>query len=206
MKVHHGVRVSVIALGLAVAACSSMKTKVEEPVNPPVATAAATRPATAAADSASTSAAGDLGGLSANGIRADKSDSKLATTSAGKAGKAGSGNDGSTQPEQNQLHFDYDAYSISAGDSDILAAHAAYLAAHKKVHVRLEGHADERGTQEYNMALGERRAKAARFFLLAHGVRVTQLDVISYGKTKPLDTGSSEEAWAKNRRVEIIYR
>ena len=72
--------------------------------------------------------------------------------------------------------------------------------------IRLEGHADERGTREYNLALGERRANAVRAYLVAQGASRSQIEVISYGEEKPANSGHNESSWAENRRVEIVYR
>ena len=87
-----------------------------------------------------------------------------------------------------------------------LMAHAAFLAANPNVSVTLEGHSDERGTKEYNLALGERRAQSVERFLVVNGVSRTQLEVVSYGEEKPAASGHSESDWAKNRRVFIEYK
>ena len=86
-----------------------------------------------------------------------------------------------------------------------MAAHARYLAANPTVRVRLEGHTDERGSREYNIGLGERRAQAVRRALLLQGATETQLSTVSYGAERPAAAGSNEAAWAQNRRVEIVY-
>jgi len=86
-----------------------------------------------------------------------------------------------------------------------LEAHARYLAQHPSASVRLEGHADERGTREYNIALGERRAKAVERLLIVNGASTSQVETISYGEEKPAVLGSGEQSWAQNRRVELIY-
>lgn len=103
------------------------------------------------------------------------------------------------------FYFDYDSNAIQASDYDALKAHAAYLAKNSSAHVRVEGNADERGTREYNMALGERRAKAVAAFLTSNGASSSQLTVVSYGKEKPANDGHDEAAWSKNRRVELSY-
>ncbi|HET8731788.1 MAG TPA: peptidoglycan-associated lipoprotein Pal, partial [Moraxellaceae bacterium] len=107
---------------------------------------------------------------------------------------------------QNTIHFDFDVSTLRTEDLAILDANARYLSAHPKAQVLLGGHTDERGTAEYNMALGERRAKSAQAYLLTHGVKANQLDVVSYGEEKPVDRDQTEEAWAKNRRVELQYQ
>lgn len=107
---------------------------------------------------------------------------------------------------QRVVHFDYDQTELHTADEAVLKAHASYLGKHPKARVRLAGHTDERGTTEYNMALGERRAKAVQAYLSAQGVKSSQLDVVSFGKEKPVDTANTEEAWAQNRRVELNYQ
>lgn len=103
------------------------------------------------------------------------------------------------------FHFDYDAATIASSDYDALKAHAAYLGKNAGAHVQVNGYTDERGTREYNMALGERRAKAVAAFLTSNGAKASQLEVISFGEEKPVAAGDSEEAWAQNRRVELNY-
>jgi len=101
--------------------------------------------------------------------------------------------------------FDFDSSNIRSDFVEVLRAHAGYLAAHSTVQVTLEGHGDERGTREYNLALGERRAHAVKQFLMAEGVGGDQLREISYGEERPVDPGQNEDAWARNRRVELVY-
>ena len=102
------------------------------------------------------------------------------------------------------IHFDFDSYVLTQQSRDILYSNAEYLL--KKYHgkIKLEGHCDERGSDEYNIALGENRAKSALNYLLTLGVPSEQVSIISYGKERPLDNGHTEEAWAKNRRVEFV--
>ncbi len=103
------------------------------------------------------------------------------------------------------VHFDYDSSTLSNEDYQTLLAHAQFLVANANSKVALTGHTDERGTREYNMALGERRAKAVQSFLITNGVSPTQLEAVSYGKEMPVDPGHDESSWKKNRRVEINY-
>jgi peptidoglycan-associated lipoprotein len=103
------------------------------------------------------------------------------------------------------IYFSFDASSIPSASFDTLRAHAAYLKAHTDAKVRLEGNTDERGTREYNIALGERRAKAVAQFLEVQGVSASQIQLVSYGEEKPADPAHNEMAWAKNRRVVIDY-
>lgn len=100
-----------------------------------------------------------------------------------------------------RVYFDFDSYSIRADAQRILASQAAWLNRYPQVQVRIEGNADERGTREYNLALGARRAEAVRAFLIANGVSSSRIDTISYGKERPIAMGSNEQAWAQNRNA-----
>jgi peptidoglycan-associated lipoprotein len=103
------------------------------------------------------------------------------------------------------IYFDFDSSEIKGEGPGVVAAHARYLVANPTVRVRLEGHTDERGSREYNIGLGERRAQAVRRALLLQGATETQLSTVSYGAERPAAAGSNETAWAQNRRVEIVY-
>ena len=103
------------------------------------------------------------------------------------------------------VYFDFDSSEIKGEGTDIVAAHAKYLAANPGTRVRLEGHTDERGSREYNIGLGERRAQAVRRALLLQGAADMQISTVSYGEERPAVPGHDEAAWAKNRRVEIVY-
>ncbi len=101
------------------------------------------------------------------------------------------------------IHFDFDRADVRTSDQGILDRKAAILGANGGVRLRIAGHCDERGSDEYNLALGNRRAAAAKRYLAGKGVDEGRLDVVSYGKERPLDQGHSEDAWAKNRRDEF---
>jgi peptidoglycan-associated lipoprotein len=107
--------------------------------------------------------------------------------------------------QKNVVYFDYDSSEIRSGDVAIVAAHAAYLVKFPTARVRLEGHTDERGSREYNIGLGERRAQAVRRALLAQGVADAQVTTVSYGEERPASDGSDEAAYARNRRVEFVH-
>ena len=102
------------------------------------------------------------------------------------------------------IYFDFDKYDIRPGDTAILKENAALLKKYPKVKIQIEGHCDERGTIEYNLALGERRANSTKNYLVTSGVSPERISTISYGEEKPIDPGHSEEAWAKNRRAHTI--
>ena len=103
------------------------------------------------------------------------------------------------------VYFDFDRADIRTDSQAVVGAHAAFLAKNPSQKVRLEGHADERGSREYNIGLGERRGQAVRRALLLQGVAEAQLSTVSYGEERPAVAGSDEQAYALNRRVEIVY-
>ena len=105
----------------------------------------------------------------------------------------------------NIVYFDYDRAIVSPAGRQLLKEHAVYLQANANVRVSVEGHTDERGSADYNIALGERRARTVRTLLLAYGVSADNLSTISYGEERPALQGRTEQAYSKNRRVEIIY-
>jgi len=139
----------------------------------------------------------------------------MASTGAEGAGatnaNAGAGSDDEAAGPQAGLlakrtvYFDFDSSEIKGEGTDIVAAHAKYLAANPGTRVRLEGHTDERGSREYNIGLGERRAQSVRRALLLQGAGDAQISTVSYGEERPAVPGHDEAAWAKNRRVEIVY-
>jgi len=103
------------------------------------------------------------------------------------------------------IYFDFDKSEVKAEYRSIIAAHAAYLKANRSARVTLEGHADERGTREYNLGLGERRGNSVTGVLSAGGATGSQLNVVSYGEERPVCRVSDEDCWWQNRRVEIVY-
>ncbi len=108
-------------------------------------------------------------------------------------------------PTHTVFYFEFDQSSINADDLDTLASHGEYIAKSPSTRVRLEGHTDERGAREYNVALGENRAKSIVRILQLQGVRPEQISVLSFGEEQPADIGHNDNSWALNRRVEIIY-
>ncbi len=102
------------------------------------------------------------------------------------------------------IHFDYDKSAIKAGERSKLDAVAAYLKSHPNDAVRVDGHCDERGTEEYNRSLGERRALSAREYIVSQGIDPTRVDTQTFGKDKPVAFGHDEGSWAQNRRDEFV--
>lgn len=102
-------------------------------------------------------------------------------------------------------YFDYDQSTVKSEAMEMLKCHGKWLASNPGARISLEGHADERGTREYNLGLGERRGNAIRDLLLANGGKSEQVNVISYGEERPICTDSDDSCWSKNRRAEIVY-
>lgn len=142
-------------------------------------------------------------------VGANGADANGAGSDAANAGRVGS-DDEVAGPSAGLLakrvvYFDFDSSDIKGEGTDIVAAHAKYLASHGGTRVRLEGNTDDRGSREYNIGLGERRAQAVRRALLLQGATEAQISTVSYGAERPAVAGNDEAAWAKNRRVEIVY-
>lgn len=111
-----------------------------------------------------------------------------------------------TSPLSHQvIYFDFNASEIKSEYRDLVTWHGRYLASNSDMKVRLEGHTDERGSREYNIALGDRRAQAVSRVLLFQGASKDQIEVISYGEEKPVGLEHTEAAWSKNRRVQLVY-
>jgi len=103
------------------------------------------------------------------------------------------------------IYFEFDKSTVLPEYRGIVSAHAAYAAAHSSARITLEGHADERGTREYNLGLGERRGNAVMSLMTAQGARTNQVVVVSYGEERPTCRVSDEDCWSLNRRVEVVY-
>jgi len=198
-----------LATLLVAVACS----KPPAPAQPAPAPAPAAAPATAAADSAARAAArrdslaavaradslerAARASAQADSVRAQvqraQADSATAAVQSGLSAA-----DSAVLAEA--VHFDYDKADLAAADLPRLDRKLAIFQAHPRLEIQIAGNCDERGSDEYNLALGERRASAAKRYLVAHGVAAERIDVVSYGKERPLDGGHGEEAWARNRR------
>ena len=139
--------------------------------------------------------------------------STVAPSSSNTTGSSGGGNiavselDAETAKRLQQLvvYFDYDQADIKPEYNQMLAAHGQFLSKNAAATLRLEGNTDERGSREYNIGLGERRAQSVRRALMLQGASANQLTTVSYGEERPASTGSNEEAWRLNRRVELVY-
>lgn len=162
---------------------------------------ASTTSSDSASDSASSSAAGT------SSASASSSDSSTSSSSASSSSSSAAN---ALSPAEklakvgNTVFFDFDSAAISYDAQVTLSRQAAFLQLNPEAVVVIEGHCDERGTREYNLALGDRRASAARDFLLAKGIDAARIRTVSYGKERPAMLGSNEEAWAKNRRAATV--
>lgn len=104
------------------------------------------------------------------------------------------------------VYFEFDSASITEHSRAVVEAHSAYILENPDVSIELAGHCDERGTREYNLALGERRSQAVQKLMVAFGVPAQQVKIVSFGEEKPVDADHNESAWRKNRRVELVYK
>lgn len=134
----------------------------------------------------------------------------LSTDGVASAGLATEPNEGKVDlpPElasRRVVYFAYDSDTLAPAELELVAAHGRFLTANPRIRLRLEGHTDERGTREYNIGLGERRAQAVRRALALQGVAESRLATVSYGEERPAMGGEGEEAFTKNRRVELVY-
>ncbi len=156
-----------------------------------------------------TSTGGPQDGEGAGAQVGDGSGAGGADTSAAGGGGAWTGSpleDPNSPLYEKVVYFDFDTAEIRPEYVPTLRAHAEYLVNSPAARLVIEGHCDERGSREYNIALGERRAEAVKRFLEAEGVSPVQLETVSYGEERPVDLGHNEEAWAKNRRGELVYQ
>jgi peptidoglycan-associated lipoprotein len=142
------------------------------------------------------------------GTSTDQSQTSGASSSNAQGQQAESGESAGPSGEQlknRTIYFDFDSSEIKPEYNELISAHARYLAANSTKRVRIEGNTDERGSREYNIGLGERRAQAVRRALMLQGVTESQITTVSYGEERPAVTGHAEEAWARNRRANIVY-
>jgi peptidoglycan-associated lipoprotein len=162
------------------AACASEKAK-EAVTAPAPAPAAATAPATAAAEPAQTTTAADAAAAAAAAAEA-------------------------AIPEIRSVYFPFDVDTVQDADRTAIQAHGAYLGKNSNTKVRVEGNADERGSSEYNLALGQRRANNVKKMLILSGAKASQIETVSFGEEKPRCPDHNEACWSQNRRADIVYQ
>ena len=174
---------AVVLLALSIAACSSTPTQDAAPIE----------------EGAGTTAKGT--GTTTTGT----STTPIAGSSTGAAGNTAVLKDPANILSTRIILFDYDQYVVKDQYRPLVEAHAKYLQANRNARVTLQGHTDERGTREYNIALGQKRSDAVKRTLVLLGAQEAQIETVSFGKEKPKALGSDESAWSQNRRVEIVY-
>jgi peptidoglycan-associated lipoprotein len=172
---------------LMFAGCSSTPTQDAAPVEERAPDASATAPGSGGASTAGTATSGISG------------------TPSGSATTLSPLKDPKSILSQRNIYFDYDSYVVKTEHRALVEAHAKYLQANRSARMIIQGNTDERGTREYNIALGQKRADAIKKMLLLLGATESQVETVSFGKEKPRNPGSGESAWAENRRGDIVY-
>ena len=163
--------------------------------------------ASSSSSTASASGSSSSGSSGSSSTSSTSSTSSSGSSSSSASSSASAGTDSVADKLAsigNTVYFSYDSAALDGNSQATLYRQAAFLNGNPSLTVTIEGHCDERGTREYNLALGERRAAAARDYLLAQGVDPARIKVISYGKERPAMAGSNEESWAKNRRAATV--
>ena len=188
---HRIIYVALVAVFLA--GCATKQSQTEAPIDDRGATSGAT------VDGATTSGAGG-GGVSGSGMGG--------TAGGGSGTQAGGGNplrDPGNILSKRSVFFDFDSFSVKDEYRALVEAHARYLAQNRNGRVTVQGHTDERGSREYNIALGQRRADAVKRMMTLTGAGDGQVETVSFGKEKPRNAGHDEGAWAENRRADIVH-
>jgi peptidoglycan-associated lipoprotein len=202
----HTLVVSVLILAAALAGCAKRPATTAATAPPPTGTAAtATPPAAMQPPTAAPTPARPSDGAGAKPAPQPTTPS-TAAPSTPTGGARPSPKEFVSVPELRDIFFDFDKYDIRPEDSKTLDANAAWLKSNPNQLVLIEGHCDERGTNEYNLALGERRAKAAMNYLVSQGVQASRITIISYGEERPTCTEKNEGCWAKNRRSHFLVK
>ena len=178
MQRNQFIKAGILVISLFMLAACSSTSETEEPMEEASAASASTTPARPAVPSASSNS----GQLTQEQIRAQNA------------------------MRQTVFYFDFDVAEFKPADRDTLTFHARDLAANPGKRIRLEGHADERGTREYNLALGERRANGILNYFIVNGASRAQIETVSYGEERPAQQGQTEQAYSRNRRVEVVAR
>ena len=188
--------IALVAVAFFIAACeTASQTTTESSGESSSSTAASSASTSSSSGSSGSSGSSSSSSSSSGGSASSSSSSGITDKASAEDALAAIGN---------TVFFDYDSSALSADAEGTLMRQAAFLNANPALTVTLEGHCDERGTREYNLALGERRGSAARDFLLAQGVDPARIRVVSYGKERPAAAGSNESSWAKNRRAATV--
>jgi peptidoglycan-associated lipoprotein len=213
------VAVSVLAIGLAVTGCAKRPATTQATAPAPTGAAGATSGAGTSGESVTSQPGtgamqpGTAGGGSGTATGTPGAVAGATTTpGAGAATTSPSGTarpavkEYAAVPELRDIYFDFDRYDVRPGDAKVLDANAQWLRTNPNHLVLIEGHCDERGTNEYNLALGERRAKSTMNYLVSQGVQASRITIISYGEERPACTEKNEECWSRNRRAHFLVK
>jgi peptidoglycan-associated lipoprotein len=157
-------------------------------------------------DKPATAEAAPVAEAAATAEAAPKAESAVTTQADAKVAAADPLNDPASALSKRSIHFPFDVDVVQEADKETVKAHGAYLASQPERKIRVEGNTDERGSSEYNLALGQRRANNAKKALVLAGAKANQIEAISYGEEKPLALGHDELAWSQNRRADITYK
>ena len=193
--------IALFAVAFFVAACETASQTTTDSAGDSTASSSSSTASASGSSSSGSSGSSSTSSTSSSGSSSSGSSSSSASSS------AAAGTDSAADKLAsigNTVYFSYDSAALDGNSQATLYRQAAFLNGNPSLTVTIEGHCDERGTREYNLALGERRAAAARDYLLAQGVDPARIKVISYGKERPAMAGSNEESWAKNRRAATV--
>ena len=178
---HFESSLSALAIAALLAACSSTPVAPDAAARAPAATTTSTAPSTSATAPAPASTVATV-------VLPPHKDPKNAIST------------------ERSVYFEYDDFSVNGRYIDVVERHGRYLQGRVPLAIRIEGHADERGSAEYNLSLGQKRAEAVLRALKIAGAREAQMEAVSYGEERPKSTGHAESAWSENRRADIVYR
>jgi peptidoglycan-associated lipoprotein len=193
--------VALLILGVGAAGCAKRPATTQVAAAPAPTGAAATTPGSmTAAPAPSSGSAETTAAPTPSGTGSSGAGSSTATSGARPSPK-----EFVSVAELKDVFFDFDKYDVRPGDAKILDANAAWLKSNDNL-VLIEGHCDERGTNEYNLALGERRAKSTMNYLVSQGIQASRITIISYGEERPVCSEKTEECWAKNRRAHFLVK
>ena len=195
--------IALFAVAFFVAACETASQTTTDSAGDTTASSSSSTASSSTASASGSSSSGSSGSSSTSSSGSSSSGS----SSSGASSSAAAGTDTAADKLAsigNTVYFSYDSAALDGNSQATLYRQAAFLNGNPSLTVTIEGHCDERGTREYNLALGERRAAAARDYLLAQGVDPARIKVISYGKERPAMAGSNEDSWAKNRRAATV--
>jgi peptidoglycan-associated lipoprotein len=192
---------SLLVLGVVLAGCAKRPATTQAAAPAPTGAAAMTPGSSTATQLQPGGGAGGAGTATPSGGGAG-----AAATTPGGAATRPSPREFTSVADLRDIHFDFDKYDIRPGDAKVLDSNASWLKSNPNHLVLIEGHCDERGTNEYNLALGERRAKSTMNYLVSQGVQASRITIISYGEERPTCPQKNEECWAKNRRAHFLVK